>query len=542
MHMQVFCQVGVKNLHMQVQKFSYLCTHLINAMKKLLLFAVILASCTRSAVVAPASLHPDQINQLNYILNGSTNIDSLQLLADRYLKAGNKAEAIRVFRRMGNLSRETTNFFKAIEYHNRGLSLAQETDDLDEVILALNQIGTNYRRLNLYEKASTYHHRALEMCDRYEDKSSGMALKNLVMSHSGIGNVQLMFGSLDEAYQTFQKSLAGETQLGSNLGMAMNYSNIGMVYEGRGQYDSAKVYYELAMKYNQLAGTAFGVSLSHIYIGRLAEHRGDYDEALREYQTAYDALDKGADRWHWLEACLSIIRANIAMGNMETAAMYIGRAEATANELRTNDYLSLIHKAKYSYYEKLGGYHSALDNYILSRQYADSTQNVKNINHLHNLQTLYENQKKETEITTLKKRRQQLLWMTILGSALFLLTAAMLFFFWRWTLQKKRFVEQQIKQLEQEKLLAATKAALAGAEQDLQEMRLIAQHFMPEPLTTRETELLKLIVEGYTLPEQADKMCLGTNTIRSYRQKLNTKLGVHNTAQLVQNAKALGLV
>jgi DNA-binding NarL/FixJ family response regulator len=34
----------------------------------------------------------------------------------------------------------------------------------------------------------------------------------------------------------------------------------------------------------------------------------------------------------------------------------------------------------------------------------------------------------------------------------------------------------------------------------------------------REMELLKLIAEGYTLPEQADKMCLSVQTIRSYRK------------------------
>jgi DNA-binding CsgD family transcriptional regulator len=34
-------------------------------------------------------------------------------------------------------------------------------------------------------------------------------------------------------------------------------------------------------------------------------------------------------------------------------------------------------------------------------------------------------------------------------------------------------------------------------------------------------------------------MCLGINTIRGYRQRLNIKLNAHNTAQLLQNAKAL---
>ncbi|MDR0505202.1 MAG: response regulator transcription factor [Dysgonamonadaceae bacterium] len=64
----------------------------------------------------------------------------------------------------------------------------------------------------------------------------------------------------------------------------------------------------------------------------------------------------------------------------------------------------------------------------------------------------------------------------------------------------------------------------------------------PMELTRRELELLQLIADGLTLPELADKMCLGVQTIRSYRKTLNFKLSAHNTAQLVQNAKALKLV
>jgi DNA-binding NarL/FixJ family response regulator len=64
----------------------------------------------------------------------------------------------------------------------------------------------------------------------------------------------------------------------------------------------------------------------------------------------------------------------------------------------------------------------------------------------------------------------------------------------------------------------------------------------PIELTRREIELLQLIAAGYTLPQLADKMCLGINTIRDYRQKLNIKLNAHNTVQLLQNAKALKLV
>ena len=60
-------------------------------------------------------------------------------------------------------------------------------------------------------------------------------------------------------------------------------------------------------------------------------------------------------------------------------------------------------------------------------------------------------------------------------------------------------------------------------------------------LTRRECELLRLISEGNTSMEIADKMCLGYETIRSYRKNLHLKLGAHNTAELTRIAMDMRL-
>ena len=61
-------------------------------------------------------------------------------------------------------------------------------------------------------------------------------------------------------------------------------------------------------------------------------------------------------------------------------------------------------------------------------------------------------------------------------------------------------------------------------------------------LTLRETELLSLIVEGYTNKEIADKLFLGVETVNSYRKNLLLKLGVKNTAAMVKLAITENLV
>lgn len=55
-------------------------------------------------------------------------------------------------------------------------------------------------------------------------------------------------------------------------------------------------------------------------------------------------------------------------------------------------------------------------------------------------------------------------------------------------------------------------------------------------LTRREIDLLRLITEGLTYQEIADKLFLGSETVKSYRKNLLCKLNAKNTAALVRIA------
>ena len=65
---------------------------------------------------------------------------------------------------------------------------------------------------------------------------------------------------------------------------------------------------------------------------------------------------------------------------------------------------------------------------------------------------------------------------------------------------------------------------------------------VPIKLTLREKEILKLIVEGYTMKEISSKLCLGFETIHSYTKYLREKLHANNTASLVRKALEYHLV
>jgi LuxR family maltose regulon positive regulatory protein len=61
-------------------------------------------------------------------------------------------------------------------------------------------------------------------------------------------------------------------------------------------------------------------------------------------------------------------------------------------------------------------------------------------------------------------------------------------------------------------------------------------------LSTRETEILKLIAQGFSNKEIARSLDIGPETVKSHLKSVFTKLGVERRAQAVSRAQTLGLV
>src|SRR3546814_19893292 len=57
-------------------------------------------------------------------------------------------------------------------------------------------------------------------------------------------------------------------------------------------------------------------------------------------------------------------------------------------------------------------------------------------------------------------------------------------------------------------------------------------------LSNRERELLRLVDEGYSNPEMAERILLGAETIRGYRKILLRKLGAKNTDVRVRSKES----
>jgi len=81
-----------------------------------------------------------------------------------------------------------------------------------------------------------------------------------------------------------------------------------------------------------------------------------------------------------------------------------------------------------------------------------------------------------------------------------------------------------------------TKAMSAFLSRGISALLAGEERTIPEPLTMREREILKLIAEGKTNSKIAVALNISVRTVETHRANIMEKLGVKNTAELVRHA------
>ncbi len=324
------------------------------------------------------------------------NEDSLKLLLNKCIERDDDAGAIIAYRQLGKYQRDNARFSDAIASHQEGLNLALKVRDTLEIVQALNNLGTDFRRIGVLSEASSYHYQALSYSEGYSKVNEpGTGMKNRVVSLNGLGNISLTLGYLDEAEKYFRGALRDEIILSSTLGQAINYANIGAIFELRQQYDSARVYYEHSMEQNVLAKSDMGIGLCHIHFGDLHAIEGQYDLAKEEYAKALSLMQHISDSWHWLVAGLAIAEVSLQTNDLVEFKKYIRETEQVAREIQSLEHLAKVHGLWHDYYLLQGDYANAMSHYKRSVAMRDTIQGVQRSNVYLDMRVNYERDRNE---------------------------------------------------------------------------------------------------------------------------------------------------
>ncbi|MGP1560332.1 MAG: hybrid sensor histidine kinase/response regulator transcription factor, partial [Prevotella intermedia] len=363
---------------------------------------LLLASCGKKSI----TFTPDERKTADSIAHSTHGVDSLALLQKQMESEGNELGSIVALREWGKELRNESRFEEALNVHSKGQQQAESVGDTLELVQALNNIGTDYRRMGVLDVAQEYHYNAWKLSEECTN-TSFTAKKNRVVSLNGLGNVYLALGNYERADSALRIALSGERSLNSTVGQAINYANIGSIFEHKGETDSAWVYYLKSMALNTEAENKLGISLCHTYFGSLYEKAREYDKATTEYETAYQMMQASKDEWHALNSLIALAGIYHTTGNNVKAMAYLGKAKQMAERIKSKEHLAEIYTLYYKNYKQKGDCSAALASYEKATAMQDSVLDMEKVNRIQNASLKIERHRQERQMNEARHRLEE---------------------------------------------------------------------------------------------------------------------------------------
>ena len=382
------------------------------------------------------------------------------------------------YQSLGVIFQEKTNFDTAHIYMEKALKAASDSNDKKQLANALFGLATLYMDERKYESSIDLYIKSLQISDEidYQDLNSSIFL-NLGIIHHLMKNEERSFFYYNKAI---------------NIAETENNSYIKMhVYQAIGNYYNSINEFEKALSYTQQAYLSAHVSdkrsqaLLLNSIGLLNLKFKEFDKGL---ENAYEAL-KIAQELNLLPQIISsynvlsnIYREKQMFNESKEMALKGWELDSTSVHEATNLALNIAIANI-----NLGNKTEAVDFFWKYDSLKDQLTEKESYEALIEMEIKYETDKKEMFIASLEKEKLLYLWLCITGVVLFLITISTIYYRHRLNIQKRKVAEhqkelaekqtilseqqreigeQKIQQLEQEKQLAATQAALKAEKEE----------------------------------------------------------------------------
>ncbi|MBX2925132.1 MAG: hypothetical protein KF746_23225 [Chitinophagaceae bacterium] len=329
-----------------------------------------------------------------------------------YSSPENSAKLGKIYNARGNWYYMQSDMWNASHYYSKAVDIFQQLKDTVRIIIPYQNLIASLGETKNYERAISLSKKLLKTLeDRKDSLRMAATYQHLIINYLALQNP-------DEAYAYIPPLLSfAETTLEYNI-KSEAYNIAGKYYVEKKQYDTAISYYKKAIA-----------------------------TALKDnYQTSLYNL--------------SIGEAYLRKGDLSNAGQHLQLAEQQSQKANSRDIFYRVSEVWSEYYERKKDYRNAFTYLQEFTKLNDSFLVAETRQYAAQLEAVYENNKKETEIRTLKteqlekteaiRHRNNILY--VAGG--FLLLAAIALVLQIQNARNKRRLLEQEKQLQSEKILA----------------------------------------------------------------------------------------
>jgi eukaryotic-like serine/threonine-protein kinase len=204
----------------------------------------------------------------------------------------------------------------ALEYLNRGLTLAVQLDNYELRSRVLFDIGHTYRLLNKPDEALRNYQESLTIRRRLDQKAG------IARALAEIAEVEYSQGNLNQAIAGYTEAVQLQRQIGDKVYLSHSLMNFGGIYMDRGRYDEALKYLKESLQMQRELNDENYEAMCLGNIGSVYFLTAKYDDALTYFQQTLQLLQKLKETGEMPTAFYDLGDASSRLGQFDQAASY----------------------------------------------------------------------------------------------------------------------------------------------------------------------------------------------------------------------------
>ena len=355
-----------------------------------------------------------------------------------------------VYINIGTAYHHLGSYYTAIDYFRKAVLLIRNVQDKTALPIAYNQMGLAWKYLGNFDSAIFYYDRMLEI-----DKKNSSAL-DVAIDLGNIGALYYEWGHYRQSYNFHQEALNIYLKEGNKNNISVAYNNLGEVFYSMGQYDSSLYYLQKALEIDRETGMEHNMAHRYNNIGDIYFKQQQFDKALMHYNLALNINTRREIPFNIVLNKKNIARVMQAKNQFGKAEMLFLESLEKAKEIESKSLQSSVLESLSEFYAASEKFSKAYAYHLLYDEMKDSIFREKTQKQLADLQTRYELDKKENEITILNSENQRRInearqyrsSVIILGAALLVISGLLIILFIQFNLRKKAYKKLVQKNLE----------------------------------------------------------------------------------------------
>lgn len=298
----------------------------------------------------------------------------------------------------GNALFKAGKFTPATTYIHKAVAVLVILGEKDLLPLLYDDLGDVFKAIGNFDKAIENYYKALKI---NEEKSDQLAVAG---SYNNIAGIYYEQSAFQKAEELFKAAYNIHKKVGNKAGLAQVLNNMGEVQRSLKNYDSALYLYDQAIAINKLMNNQLWIGINNQNKGETYLQMNQFDKALGCFNTALHLYRLAGHKSYLTGLNNSIGNFYLQKKEYALAKTYFEDAYTNARELHLQTEIKTSASGLSEIAEATGDYKSALQYFKLYHTQNESLLNVEMNRQMADIQSRYELEKKENEITIQKEQ------------------------------------------------------------------------------------------------------------------------------------------